>query len=50
VQNPYLTSSQPIRFWANKYKTKSMIPYLFSVYAYNIIDTFAKAAQKAVRT
>jgi branched-chain amino acid transport system substrate-binding protein len=49
VQNPYLDeSSQPIRFWANKYKTKfTDDPTVFSVYGYNIVDTFAKAAQKA---
>ena len=49
VQNPYLDeASQPIRFWANKYKTKfNEDPTVFSVYGYNIIDTFAKAAQKA---
>ncbi|MFI5447084.1 ABC transporter substrate-binding protein [Polaromonas sp. UC242_47] len=49
VQNPYLDeASQPIRFWANKYKTKfNDDPTVFSVYGYLIIDTFAKAAQKA---
>lgn len=49
VQNPYLDeTSQPIRFWANKYKTKfNEDPTVFSVYGYTIIDTFAKAAQKA---
>ena len=49
VQNPYLDeASQPIRFWANKYKTKfNEDPTVFSVYGYNIIDIFAKAAQKA---
>lgn len=49
VQNPYLDeASQPIRFWANKYKTKfNEDPTVFSVYGYNIIDTFARAAQKA---
>jgi branched-chain amino acid transport system substrate-binding protein len=49
VQNPYLDeASQPIRFWANKYKTKfNEDPTVFSVYGYNIIDTFAKVAQKA---
>jgi len=48
VQNPYLDeASQPIRFWANKYKTKfNEDPTVFSVYGYTIIDTFAKAAQK----
>ncbi len=49
VQNPYLDdASQPVRFWANKYKTKfNEDPTVFSVYGYNIIDTFAKAAGKA---
>ncbi len=49
VQNPYLdASSQPIRFWANKYKTKfNEDPAVFSVYGYLVIDSFAKAAQKA---
>ncbi len=49
VANPYTDDpSQPIRFWANKYKTKfNEDPTVFSVYGYNIIDTFAKAAGKA---
>ena len=49
VQNPYLDdASQPVRFWANKYKTKyNEDPTVFSVYGYNIIDTFAKAAGRA---
>ncbi len=49
VQNPYLDeASQAIRFWANKYKTKfSEDPTVFSVYGYDIIDTFIRAAQKA---
>ena len=49
VQNPYTDeTSQPIRFWANKYKTKfNEDPTVFSVYGYNIVDSFAKAAQKA---
>ena len=49
VQNPYTDeASQPIRFWANKYKTKfNEDPTVFSVYGYVIIDTFIKAAQKA---
>ena len=36
VQNPYLDeASQPIRFWANKYKTKfNEDPTVFSVYGY----------------
>ena len=49
VQTPYLDeASQPIRFWANKYKTKfNEDPTVFSIYGYTIIDVFAKAAQKA---
>ncbi|OGB05502.1 MAG: ABC transporter substrate-binding protein [Burkholderiales bacterium RIFCSPHIGHO2_12_FULL_69_20] len=49
AQHPYLDeASQPLRFWANKYKTKfSEDPTVFSVYGYLIIDTFTKAAQKA---
>jgi branched-chain amino acid transport system substrate-binding protein len=49
VQHPYLDeASQAIRFWANKYKTKfNEDPTVFSVYGYNIIDHFIKAAQKA---
>jgi branched-chain amino acid transport system substrate-binding protein len=49
VQHPYLDeASQPIRFWATKYKTKfNEDPTVFSVYGYNIIDAFIRAAQKA---
>ena len=49
VQHPYLDeASQPIRFWANKYKTKfNEDPTVFSVYGYDIIDALARAAQKA---
>ena len=49
AQHPYLDeASQPIRFWANKYKTKfNEDPTVFSVYGYTIIDAFIKAAQKA---
>ncbi len=49
VQNPYLDeASQPIRFWANKYKTKfNDDPTVFSVYGYSVIDSFIRAAQKA---
>ena len=48
-QHPYLDeASQPIRFWANKYKTKfNEDPTVFSAYGYVIIDQFIKAAQKA---
>lgn len=49
VQHPYLDeASQPIRFWATKYKTKfNEDPTVFSVYGYDIIDAFARAADKA---
>ena len=49
VQNPYTDeTSQPIRFWANKYKTKfNEDPTVFSVYGYDLIDAFLQAAQKA---
>jgi len=49
VQNPYTDeASQPIRFWANKYKTKfNEDPTVFSVYGYTIVDVFANAASKA---
>jgi branched-chain amino acid transport system substrate-binding protein len=49
VANPYLDdASQPVRFWANKYKTKfNEDPTVFSAYGYLIVDTFGKAATKA---
>jgi branched-chain amino acid transport system substrate-binding protein len=49
VQNPYTDeASQPIRFWANKYKTKfNEDPTVFSVYGYSAIDSFLRAANKA---
>ena len=49
AQHPYLDeAAQPIRFWANKYKTKfNEDPTVFSVYGYAAIDTFARAAEKA---
>ncbi|MBL8318978.1 MAG: ABC transporter substrate-binding protein [Burkholderiaceae bacterium] len=49
TQHPYLDeASQPIRFWANKYKTKfNEDPTVFSAYGYTIVDAFAKAAGKA---
>ncbi len=48
VQHPYTDEqSQPIRFWANKYKTKfTDDPTVFSVYGYIIVSSFAKAAAK----
>lgn len=49
VQNPYLDeASQPIRFWANKYKTKfNEDPTVFSIYGYNAVDAFIRGAAKA---
>jgi branched-chain amino acid transport system substrate-binding protein len=49
AQQPYLDeASQPIRFWANKYKTKfNEDPTVFSIYGYEAIDAFAAAARKA---
>ena len=49
AQHPYLDeASQPLRFWANKYKTKfNEDPTVFSAYGYLIVDSFAQAAAKA---
>jgi branched-chain amino acid transport system substrate-binding protein len=49
TQHPYLDeASQPIRFWANKYKTKfNEDPTVFSAYGYVIVDAFSRAATKA---
>jgi len=49
TQHPYLDeASQPIRFWANKYKTKfNEDPTVFSVYGYTLVDAFLRAAEKA---
>ena len=49
AQHPYLDEAAPnIRFWANKYKTKfNEDPTVFSVYGYQLIDSFAAAALKA---
>jgi branched-chain amino acid transport system substrate-binding protein len=49
VQQPYLDeASQPIRFWANKYKTKfNEDPAVFSVYGYSLVDAFIQGVQKA---
>jgi branched-chain amino acid transport system substrate-binding protein len=49
VQHPYLDeASQPLRFWANKYKTKfNEDPTVFSVYGYVSIDAFIQGAAKA---
>jgi branched-chain amino acid transport system substrate-binding protein len=49
LQHPYLDdASQPVRFWANKYKTKfNEDPTVFSAYGYTIMDTFIRALEKA---
>ncbi|WP_375140795.1 ABC transporter substrate-binding protein [Inhella proteolytica] len=49
TQHPYLDeASQPLRFWATKYKTKfNEDPTVFSAYGYMIIDGLIRAAQKA---
>jgi branched-chain amino acid transport system substrate-binding protein len=49
VAHPYLdASSQQIRFWAQKYKTRfGEDPDVFSVYGYIIADITGKAAEKA---
>ncbi len=48
AQHPYLDeASQPMRFWANKYKTKfNEDPTVFSVYGYTIIDQFIKPRRR----
>ena len=49
AQHPYLDeSSQPIRFWALKYKTRfGEDPAIFSIYGYIAVDAFIKGASKA---
>ena len=49
VQNPYLDdASQPIRFWAQKYKTQfNDDPTVFSAYGYSLVNAFLTAAEKA---
>ena len=49
TQHPYLDeASQPLRFWANKYKTRfGEDPTTLSAYGYTIVDLFGKAAAKA---
>jgi branched-chain amino acid transport system substrate-binding protein len=49
AQHPYLDeASQPLRFWATKYKTRfNEDPDVFAVYGYAIIDAFLKGAAKA---
>ena len=46
---PYLDAAeQPVRFWANKYKTKfNEDPTVFSGYGYNTVDAFLKVAAKS---
>ena len=49
AQVPYVDDpSAPLRFWANKFKTKfNEDPTLFAAYGYGIMDAFAQAATKA---
>ncbi|MBN8492215.1 MAG: ABC transporter substrate-binding protein [Burkholderiales bacterium] len=49
AQEPYLDeASQPLRFWATKYKTRfNEDPNVFSAYGYLILDAFIKGATKA---
>ena len=49
AQHPYLDeASQPLRFWATKYKTRfNEDPDVFAVYGYTILDAFVKGAAKA---
>jgi branched-chain amino acid transport system substrate-binding protein len=46
---PYLDeTSQPVRFWANKYKTRfAEDPSTYAIAGYNTMDIFARAAQLA---
>ena len=49
AQEPYLDeASQPLRFWATKYKTRfNEDPNVFSAYGYLVLDAFIKGAAKA---
>jgi branched-chain amino acid transport system substrate-binding protein len=49
AQIPYVDeASQPVRFWANKYKTRyNEDPSSISVFGYTTINVFAKAMQDA---
>lgn len=49
VQNPYTDdTSQPVRFWANKWKTQfGNDPTVYAVYGYLIADRMYAAMQKA---
>ena len=49
AQEPYLDeASQPLRFWATKYKTRfNEDPNVFSAYGYLILDAFIRGAAKA---
>ena len=46
-QHPYLDeASQPIRFWANKYKTMfNEDPTVFSAYGYGAVDSYLRAVE-----
>jgi branched-chain amino acid transport system substrate-binding protein len=49
AQYPYLDQAeQPVRFWANKYKTRfDEDPTVISVHGYSIMDSFIRGLQKA---
>ncbi|MBI2769714.1 MAG: ABC transporter substrate-binding protein [Burkholderiales bacterium] len=49
AQHPYLDAAeQPVRFWANKYKTRfNEDPSVFAVYGYGTLDAFIRVALKA---
>jgi branched-chain amino acid transport system substrate-binding protein len=49
AQEPYLDeASQPLRFWATKYKTRfNDDPNVFSAYGYLIMEAFIRGAAKA---
>jgi branched-chain amino acid transport system substrate-binding protein len=49
TQHPYLDeASQPLRFWATKYKTRfNEDPDVFAAYGYLIMDAFVRGATKA---
>ena len=50
VANPYTDDqSQPVRFWATKFKTKfNEDPTVFSVYGYSIIDAFIRRKAESI--
>ena len=52
AQHPYLDeASQPIRFWATKYKTKfNEDPTVFSVYGYTRSTPSSRRRRRPART